>query len=80
MRIRRLPAITLALAQALALGTAWANPVNGTVVSGQATINNNGNTLTIVNTPGAIINWQGFSIAPDEVTRFIQQGASSAST
>ena len=37
----------------------------------------NGRTLTITNTPGAIINWQQFSIQPDEITRFIQQNAAS---
>ena len=32
----------------------------------------------MTNTPGAIINWQQFSIQKDEVTRFLQQNASSA--
>ena len=36
-----------------------------------------GNQLTITNTPGAIINWQSFSINAGEVTRFIQQNSQS---
>ncbi|HYG54196.1 MAG TPA: filamentous hemagglutinin N-terminal domain-containing protein, partial [Burkholderiales bacterium] len=38
----------------------------------------NGNTLTITNAPGTVINWQQFSIQKDEITRFLQQNASSA--
>lgn len=55
-----------------------ANPTGGTVVSGNVNFNQIGNTLTITNTPGAIINWQQFSIGPDELTRFIQQNGNSA--
>jgi filamentous hemagglutinin family protein len=55
-----------------------ANPTSGVVASGGATFSSQGNTLTVVNTPGAIINWQQFSIQRDEITRFIQQNASSA--
>jgi hypothetical protein len=70
-----------ALAAAVAscyLGSAFANPTGGTVAAGSATFSANGNTLTITNTPGAIINWQQFSIQKDEVTRFLQQNAASA--
>ncbi|HXJ08373.1 MAG TPA: filamentous hemagglutinin N-terminal domain-containing protein, partial [Burkholderiales bacterium] len=70
-------AIAVAVASCY-LGTAVANPTGGTVASGSATISSSGNTLTVTNTPGAIINWQQFSIQKDEVTRFIQQNASSA--
>jgi len=63
-----------AFAVGLALAApALANPNGATVVSGQATFQVNGKTLTITNTPGAIINWQGFSIRADELTRFLQQ-------
>jgi filamentous hemagglutinin family protein len=55
-----------------------ANPVGPSVVSGAATFNAVGKNLTVTNSPGAIINWQGFSIRPDEVTRFVQSGAASA--
>jgi filamentous hemagglutinin family protein len=68
----------LALACCLAHGPASANPENPLVVHGRADIANRGNTLTITNTPGAIINWQSFSIRPGEITRFIQQGGDSA--
>jgi filamentous hemagglutinin family protein len=48
------------------------------VVKGNATIVQNGNLLQITNTPNAILNWQSFSIGANEITRFIQQSASSA--
>jgi filamentous hemagglutinin family protein len=73
----RLCALTLAVLCAYG-GSACANPTGASVVSGQASIAGSGKTLLITNAPGTIINWQGFSIAPDELTRFIQQGASSA--
>ena len=37
-----------------------------------------GNSLIITNSPGSVINWQSFSIASQEITRFLQQSASSA--
>ncbi len=55
-----------------------ANPSGATVVNGAAGFSQNGKTLTVTNTPGAIINWQSFSIGQGEVTRFVQQNASSA--
>src|SRR5262245_40374609 len=55
-----------------------ANPTGGKVVSGQASITQQGKQLTIVNSPSAVIQWRGFSIGADEVTRFIQQSPSSA--
>jgi len=55
-----------------------ANPEGGVVVSGNASFNAVGNTLTVTNTPGTIINWQGFSINANEVTHFAQQSAASA--
>jgi molybdate transport system substrate-binding protein len=48
------------------------------VVSGQAAFNQFGKTLNVTNSPGTIINWQAFSIARDEATRFVQQSAASA--
>lgn len=73
----RLCSLTLALAMCFPVA-APANPVNPTVMAGQAGFNTAGNTLTVTNTPNAIINWQGFSIGPNETTRFIQQSAASA--
>ncbi len=58
--------------------TAWANPTGAQVVHGMASLSQQGNTLTIANTPSAIINWQGFSINPGETTRFLQQSNTSA--
>src|SRR6185369_8568031 len=55
-----------------------ANPTGAQVVAGSATISGSGKTLSIANSSGAIIQWQGFSIAQDEVTRFIQSGAGSS--
>jgi filamentous hemagglutinin family protein len=59
-------------------GTAVANPLGPQVVNGQVSFNNQGNVLSVTNTPGAIINWQSFSINPGELTRFIQQNPTSA--
>src|SRR5258706_1600274 len=76
MKIRQL--LCLVVATCLAPSTAWANPVGGTVVAGSANIDNRGNILTITNTPGTVINWNGFSIGAGEITRFIQRDGSSA--
>ena len=59
-------------------GNALANPAGQQVVNAQATFNAAGSTLTITNTPGAVINWQSFSIGASELTKFVQQNASSA--
>src|SRR5471032_202069 len=56
---------------------AQAAPVNPSVVAGQASFNLQGKTYSITNTPNTIINWQSFSVAADEITRFIQQSADS---
>lgn len=68
----------LALAIASCFGAAHANPTGGQVVSGQATLVNSGNVLTVTNSANAIINWQTFSIGRNETTRFVQPSASSA--
>ncbi len=67
----------LAVLLAFGVQTAEANPIGGAVVNGQASFNANGNTLTVTNTPGTIINWQGFSIGANEATVFAQQSAAS---
>jgi filamentous hemagglutinin family protein len=69
--------IQLAVASCFATAV-HANPTGPSVVSGAATFDAVGKNLTVTNTPGAIINWQGFSIRADEVTRFVQPGAASA--
>ncbi len=62
----------------LPLQEVLANPAIPQVVSGSASFQNNGNLLTINSSNGAIINWQSFSINPDEITRFIQPNAASS--
>ncbi|TSA14368.1 MAG: filamentous hemagglutinin N-terminal domain-containing protein, partial [Betaproteobacteria bacterium] len=73
----RRKALVVAVASCLA-GYAQANPTNPTVISGAATFAASGKTLNVTNSPGTIINWQGFSVNADELTRFIQQNAQSA--
>ena len=68
---------SLSLASLLA-PAALANPTGAQVVNGQATLQQNGKTLTVTNTPGAIVNWQSFSIGKGETTKFVQQTPSSA--
>ena len=55
-----------------------ANPQGADVIAGQVSFDDLGKQLNITNSDGAIINWQGFSIGQDELTRFIQESASSA--
>ena len=58
---------------------AFANPHGPQVVHGQASFSNPApSTLNVTNSPNAIINWQGFSIQQNEITRFIQESANSA--
>ena len=62
----------------LLAGEAAANPTGMQIVAGQVTTVTSGNQLLITNSPGSILNWQSFSIMPGELTRFIQQSASSS--
>ncbi len=67
----------------LAMAIGWhatlalANPTAQIVASGSANFQSSGKTLTVTNTPGAIINWQSFSTTAGDVTRFQQQSAAS---
>ena len=74
---RKLMAAALAVSGFIA-PLALANPLNPIVANGAATFATTGNVLTVTNTPGTIINWQGFSIGANEITRFAQQSAASA--
>lgn len=67
-------------AAGLATGTAGVHalPVGPVVANGAASFSQSGNVLTVTNSPGAIIDWQGFSIGAGETTRFVQASASSA--
>jgi filamentous hemagglutinin family protein len=68
----------LAVALALAGGLASANPTGPQIVAGQVSVSSTGKQLIVTNSPGSIINWQSFSIAPGELTRFVQQNSSSS--
>ncbi len=71
-------ALHAAILSALVPLFAQANPTGPNIVNGQVSINNSGGVMNITNTPNAIINWQGFSIKQNEITRFIQQNGQSA--
>src|SRR5258708_4527928 len=73
----RVLSLALGAAFAASVSPLFANPSGPSVAAGSASFATSGNALTITNTPGAIINWQQFSIQKDEVTRFIQQNAAS---
>ncbi len=70
--------LSLAIACCFGVGHVSGQPQGPQVVSGQASFVTQGNSLTISNSPNAIINWQGFSIGANELTRFNQQSAASA--
>jgi len=71
--------ILLATANLMFWPAAQANPTGATVVNGQVSITQpNANTLSITNSPNAIINWQGFDIGASELTQFLQQNSRSA--
>jgi filamentous hemagglutinin family protein len=67
----------LAVAACFATGS-QANPTDPTVVGGNASFNTAGKVLTVTNSPGAVINWNTFSIGAGETTRFIQTSSSSS--
>lgn len=75
--VRRVSAFT-ALGSLLLPHAALAEPKGGNVVSGAASISQSGPVTDINQTTGkAIINWQGFSVAPQETVNFHQPDASS---
>ncbi len=78
--VRRLRPSLLAwsVAACFAGTPAWALPTGAQVAAGAASFNQVGNSLTIANTPGAIINWNAFSIGALEAVRFDQQNSLSA--
>src|SRR5215472_14492094 len=74
---RKLALLTSALM--IAPSGAYANPLGGQVVGGQATIAGQG-TKTVTVTQGsssAIINWNTFNIGTGELTQFVQPSATS---
>ncbi len=57
----------------------YANPTGPEIVHGQVSMNRpNSGVLNITNSPNALINWQGFSIQQNEITRFLQESPNSA--
>src|SRR5579862_311000 len=69
-------AVSIALVLALTASTAMAQPQGGTVTSGGATITTTGaNTVINQATGQAIINWNSFSIGPNETVQFLQPSA-----
>ena len=77
--LRRLVSWVSAFALALAPVAVSANPQNGQVVGGAASIAGQGTHNVVVDqsTNRAIINWGSFNIAPNETTQFVQPNASS---
>jgi len=71
-------AFSLLLSGCIFSTTSMANPDNPTVVAGSASFEELGNQLNITNSPGTIINWNGFSINRNEITQFLQQNNQSA--
>ena len=54
----------------------WATPQGGQVAAGQAVITQQGRTMAINQLSSkAVINWQGFDIAANELVQFMQPGA-----
>lgn len=70
--------MSVAVASCFVADLVFANPTAPLVVHGTANIHQAGNLLQVTNSPSAIINWGSFSINANEITRFIQQSASSA--
>ncbi len=66
--------VLIGLGPVASLPSALANPTGGNVVAGQATISGAGTSHVTITQASqrAIINWQQFNIAPNEVTQFIQ--------
>jgi filamentous hemagglutinin family protein len=78
---RRLLACTALVPAGLVLlsNPAWANPRGGNVVAGSASIASAGSKLTVTQTSNrAVINWDSFSIASGEKTKFILPSSTAA--
>ena len=74
----KLIAVSVAACFALSSPQISANPTGASIGSGSATFATAGSSLTVTNSANAVINWQGFSIGINEITRFIQPSALSA--
>ncbi len=77
-KLSRLSALLLVAVWALLPAVGNANPTGATVIAGSVQFDSStANQLQVTNSPNSIINWNGFSIAANETTRFIQQSANS---
>ncbi|MDB5491265.1 MAG: filamentous hemagglutinin N-terminal protein [Micavibrio sp.] len=75
---RLLQTTCLAAALLSVAGTASANPLDGVVSAGNATISSSGSKLDVLQqSDRAVIDWRSFDIAPGEWTEFHQPSASS---
>lgn len=70
--------VALAIASCFAIQPVYALPTGAQVATGAANLSRSGNTLTVANTPGTIINWSNFSVGALESVRFQQQSALSS--
>ena len=72
-------AMTLVLSMVLQSASAYASPLGGNIVAGQASISGDagGNVTVTQTTDRAVINWDSFSIANNETVVFRQPGAQS---
>jgi len=78
-RLLRAQLVPLAAACICLFGqVSFANPVGLQVVNGSASISSTAKQVTVTNSPNAILNWNSFSIAAGEATRFNQVNAASA--
>jgi filamentous hemagglutinin family protein len=80
---RELRAVTVGVATAIGLGgglpAAIANPIGGTVVSGQGAITSPNATTTLINQQSSnlILNWSSFNVGSNETVRFVQPSTTS---
>ena len=70
-------ATSLLLMPGLQSAGAQTLPGGLSVVQGSARVTTAGNMLTVTNSPGALLNWNSFSIGAQSIVRFDQLNASS---
>ncbi|MDO9105055.1 MAG: MBG domain-containing protein [Methylovulum sp.] len=72
-------ALNLAILAIIYPPSLLANPDGAQIINGQVSIDTSSpGVSTITNSPNAIIQWQNFNIAQNEITQFIQQNSQSA--
>jgi filamentous hemagglutinin family protein len=77
MSYRAIPSPSIALLCAslgAGLPSAWASPTGPQVIQGSASVATAGGVTTVTNTPGTVIQWQSFNLAPGETVRFTESG------